>query len=716
MSIDILFSILIRILTTIFIILFSVNVYAQEQEEELEELFEMSIEDLMNVEVVTSTKSVSTIEKAPSIITVITADDIRKQGLRSLNDVLLRVPGFFTLPGKPMNKISNRSFSQDHNSNILLLVDGHSMNSINIFGIYNQHLFPTLNKVKRIEIIRGPGSTLWGSDAASGIINIITKGADDLDNESRFGGFEYDYNHDFENNMNASNLLYGNKFGTKGNLFISYTNMRSNAPWNSIYDAMHQKEPVKGNPDTNLDWDQSHELYIKSSYSGLKISGGYLDLNPVHPERTNDAGTNISDAVWKHNWVVLEYDKSLSEKYSLVSKIFYDDYTIETIPRDKTLPNVTQHWTWLDRGYGSEIVLHRNSDKNRVKLGVRYSRRKEGPDEQKRFRNGEVLTSILTAHEGTDINQAVFIEEEYSGLKNTVLTVGGRLDKNNYRDKSTIFIPRASAFYKISSGLSAKYTFNTGHIRPTVRQSRGGDNFFNRVNNRWDIGADKSQRANMNDLQFSFNTKRSLINMTLYHSVIKDNIIFTGVTGRTKTGDNYTLTQINTNDLKSRGVEFDFRLNLFSKFSIYGNYSYSNAEYNSTDLTVSNELIDDVTFDLSDRSFIMKPDLTRTGAPQNLWNTGFTWDIFSWTSLNLHYRGWNTTWVKWNNLEEYKRYGPEHYLDFSLLFNKFITRHFELSLSAFNLLNNDHLLPNISGKGYLETSGARWDIQLRVKL
>lgn len=295
--------------------------YAQESG--IDDFLEMSIEDLMNIEVVTSTKSSSTVEKAPSIVTVITADDIQKQGLRSLNDVLMRVPGFYTSPGKPMHKISNRSFSQDHNSNILLLIDGHSQNSINIFGMYYQHVFPMLNKVKRIEIIRGPGSTLWGSDAASGIINIITKDGSDINTGGRFGNFEFGYNHEFENNIKAANILYGKTFNEQTDLFLSYTNMRSNAPWHRVFDVFTNGDPREpGATDTNFDWHPSHELFFKFRISDFKFSGRYLDLNSISPQRTGSNKVIVSDANWDHSWLEVEYNKKLSERYSLVSKLF----------------------------------------------------------------------------------------------------------------------------------------------------------------------------------------------------------------------------------------------------------------------------------------------------------------------------------------------------------------------------------------------------------
>src|SRR5207244_3411769 len=86
-----------------------------------------------------------------------------------------RVPGFFPSSQATWKLVGSRGFLSDGNDHFLLLIDGHPQNSILAHGFQQQDQMPVLEKVARIEIIRGPGSVLWGASAAQAIINVVTK-------------------------------------------------------------------------------------------------------------------------------------------------------------------------------------------------------------------------------------------------------------------------------------------------------------------------------------------------------------------------------------------------------------------------------------------------------------------------------------------------------------------------------------------------------------
>ena len=108
-------------------------------------------------------------------MSVITARDIERSGYRTVYDVLARVPGFFPSAQATWKLVGTRGLVADGNDHILLLIDGHPQNSIIAHGFQQQDQMPALEKVERIEIIRGPGSVLWGTSAAHAIINVVTK-------------------------------------------------------------------------------------------------------------------------------------------------------------------------------------------------------------------------------------------------------------------------------------------------------------------------------------------------------------------------------------------------------------------------------------------------------------------------------------------------------------------------------------------------------------
>ncbi len=141
------------------------------------ELAEMSIEELMNVQVVvTATRRVQKISSVPHAITVITASDIRQSGARSIPDVLRLVPGVDVAELSYGNyALSVRGFHEQLSDKVLVLVDGRQIYDT-LFGGTVWGVWPfQLEDIERIEVIRGPGGVVWGANAVNGVINIITK-------------------------------------------------------------------------------------------------------------------------------------------------------------------------------------------------------------------------------------------------------------------------------------------------------------------------------------------------------------------------------------------------------------------------------------------------------------------------------------------------------------------------------------------------------------
>lgn len=144
----------------------------------LADKLEISVEELLNMKMTVSSKAAMTIREQPGIMSVITHEDIRKSGARDLMDVLRLVPGaFFGLDVNGVVGIGVRGLWA-HEGKVLVLVDGQEMNDLDYFIFpYGGHLCP--DQIERIEIVRGPGSSLYGGAAELGVINIVTRqGAD----------------------------------------------------------------------------------------------------------------------------------------------------------------------------------------------------------------------------------------------------------------------------------------------------------------------------------------------------------------------------------------------------------------------------------------------------------------------------------------------------------------------------------------------------------
>ena len=137
------------------------------------------LQDLLSIEVVsTASKFPQSIREAPASITVVTAEEIRRFGYRTLAEALKSVRGFYTTYDRNYTYVGMRGFARpgDYNTRILLLVDGHKLND----GIYDMAPVGTdfpidIALIDRIEVIRGPGSSLYGTNAVFGVINVVTK-------------------------------------------------------------------------------------------------------------------------------------------------------------------------------------------------------------------------------------------------------------------------------------------------------------------------------------------------------------------------------------------------------------------------------------------------------------------------------------------------------------------------------------------------------------
>lgn len=142
------------------------------------DLTRLSIEELMKVKVTSVSKKSQTLSDSAAAIFVITNEDLKRSGVTNIPDALRMVPGV-NVARIDANKwaINSRGFNGRFSAQLLVLVDGRSVYSPMFSGVYWEVNDMMLEDVDRIEVIRGPGATLWGANAVNGVINIISKKA-----------------------------------------------------------------------------------------------------------------------------------------------------------------------------------------------------------------------------------------------------------------------------------------------------------------------------------------------------------------------------------------------------------------------------------------------------------------------------------------------------------------------------------------------------------
>jgi outer membrane receptor for ferrienterochelin and colicins len=152
-------------------------------QQETKDLSEASLEELSNIQVYSASKHMQSASDAPSSVTVITRDEIQKYGFRTLADILESVRGFYITCDRQYSYVgvSGVNRPEAYNSRVLLLIDGHRTNN----NIYDQALIGPefaldIDLIERVEIVRGPSSSLYGTSAFLAVINVITRKADQL--------------------------------------------------------------------------------------------------------------------------------------------------------------------------------------------------------------------------------------------------------------------------------------------------------------------------------------------------------------------------------------------------------------------------------------------------------------------------------------------------------------------------------------------------------
>jgi iron complex outermembrane receptor protein len=216
------------------------------------DLTQLSIEDLMNIEVKLVSRKDEILFNAGAAISVITQDDIRRTGITNIPDALRMIPGM-QVARFDANKwaISSRGFNGIFANKLLVLIDGRSVYTPMFSGVFWQVQNILLEDIDRIEVIRGPGATMWGSNAVNGIINILTKSSEETQGLLINLGIGTE-------EKSLGNIRYGGKFGDdlyfriytkyhKSDNLINESGHRAFDGWNVIQEGF------------KIDWNMSNK-------------------------------------------------------------------------------------------------------------------------------------------------------------------------------------------------------------------------------------------------------------------------------------------------------------------------------------------------------------------------------------------------------------------------------------------------------------------------
>lgn len=284
-------------------------------------------------DLVTATKRPTSLRKAPAIATIITADEIRNMGARNLLDVLKMVPGIGVSVNEfGGNMVEVRGIRSSLSEKILVMIDGHSLNK-NFTGsaMYRVAGMLPMENVRQVEVVRGPGSALYGTNAFVATINIITRTAEEIDGfEAKVGGGSFN---SLKGNLIGGKAL-GDSFTVMGNLdHYQSQGAKLTVEADTLSGTPFSKAP--GTPDLNL---KQTDAFLKIGYGNLSFRGQYLTKRDGVYVGIVSALTDDSSASQLDNyWGELAYSLELTDDVSVNLKLYYDHY--EQDPTMKIYPN-----------------------------------------------------------------------------------------------------------------------------------------------------------------------------------------------------------------------------------------------------------------------------------------------------------------------------------------------------------------------------------------
>lgn len=427
------------------------------------DLAEATIEQLGNIKVYSASKRLQAASDAPSSVTVITADDIQQHGYRTLADVLQSVRGFFVTDDRNYSSLGVRGFARpgDFNTRILLLVDGHRLND----NIYDEAMIGTefpidIALVERIEVIRGPVSSLYGSNALFAVINVITKRGKDL------GGLEL-WAEAASLNTYAGRISYGQKlrqfdfllsgtfYGSRGYDQLFFPEFNKPETNNGI--ASHADDTQLGNSLATIHF---RDFTLQSAF-GTREKGV-----PTAPYGTlfNNPGTRTTDS---HTYIDLRFDHTFARSWNILARTFYDRYTYAGTYIYSSSGNSAAISPNLDvadgKWWGGELQLSKMFPAhNQITAGTEY--RDNFRQDQTNYNLNPY--SLLLNDKRTSAVAAVYLEDEVTLPRSLILNFGFRYDHYNILDTSAD--PRAALIYRPWSHTAFKGIYSEAFRAPNV--------------------------------------------------------------------------------------------------------------------------------------------------------------------------------------------------------------------------------------------------------
>jgi len=450
----------------------AINAPVDNGTNQMQDLTELPLEALMQIkvpEVYSASKFEQKVTEAPASATVITSDEIKRYGYRTLADILASVPGFYISYDRNYAYLGARGVNLgDANNRILLLVNGHRINNdLNDSAAIDTSFILDVDLIDRVEIIHGPGSVLYGNNAFFGVVNVITRQGRQV-NGVEASGMYGSYN------AYSGRVTVGDRFTNGLQFLLSGTIYNSDGQDNLFYPQYDTPMlNINNGIAHNLDGDGFGSFFGSVNYKDFTVEGGYIDREKGNP--TAQYGTTFNDSRLKttddRSYAILKYEHTFSDTLNVSADVYYDrsDFQIGYPEPFFATPPGTSFFEEQETGEwaGGEVQVNKNLwDRHRLTIGGEF--RDDFSQNDHVFQLAPTAGTIRNVYDQRQ-NYGIFAQDDFAMLTNLHLNAGVRYDQSYDRqdDFNSSWSPRAALIYDPFRQSTFKFIYGTAFRDPS---------------------------------------------------------------------------------------------------------------------------------------------------------------------------------------------------------------------------------------------------------
>lgn len=510
----------------------------------------ISLDSLLNIKINSASKSFETSRDAPASVSIITADEIEKFGYTSFAEVLNGARGFYLSYDRNYTYLGVRGFSRptDYNDRILITINGHSMNET-YYGEapLGTELTIPVCAISRVEIIRGPGSVVYGSNAMFAVINIVTKNTEDAEFRKVIAEVGSGKN-------KKLSFLLSEELESQSNLTVSgiFGDSRGNDLYFQQFDSPFENNGVS----QNLDWERYYGIYSAYTFGNSVVHALFGSREKGIP--TASFGTLFNNPSAKtidtRGFLEIRHELETSKNKSMTLRAFLDGYLYKGYYPYREMNRDSNNVFWIG---GEGTYRFDLSPSNRLIAG----------SEIKWLLNSAYVnfsgTQITNANNVRSSSFSAYAQDEAQFTDNLQLNAGIRFDKQS--NLSGVLAPRIALVYSFARPLTFKYIYGEAFRYPNSYELYYTDS-ISKFKQSQEL---KQERISSHELSVEYQVSRTMqLVLGVYQNQVRDLI------DQEANQADSTLQFRNIGHVQTNGAEIEANALLETGLSAFIRYSF----------------------------------------------------------------------------------------------------------------------------------------------